>query len=570
MNRFGKLLLVTMVVALAALLVLPAGAQDEGGIIIDSTFGSGPINFNPVTSTSATEQDVMNNLYPNLLGVNPVTGVIEPNQPGGLAESWEISDDGTVYTFKLRQGYTWTDGEPVTAYDWEYTWDAVKSGEVETNLIFLIDDPVVDMTAIDDYTLEVTFTSADCEALNSAGLQPIPKHYFEPLGFAAINEENFTDADDLEVGPYQLASQIPDQQTALIPATWDNPDGLPQNDGWVMRVFGDQTVEFQSFLAGETGVLESVAPNLQGDVISAAEDGSLQYYQYSPGDAWDYMAFNLANPQNPQAAYDESGNLIEQDPHPLFGDLRVRQAINMAVNVDDIIAGAVFGNGARMQSIYAPGSWPYAEDVPFYDFDPEAAAAMLEEAGWIDSDNDPSTPRVAQGAMYAEDGTEMTFTLFTNQGNTRRTAIGTIIQDQLAQVGIGVDFQTIDFNVLLDILDQQTYDTFILGWRNSYPFRADQRQLWATTSDVIAGDNFTSYINPELDDLWVQAATVPGCDIEARREIYGQIQQIFHEDTPYLFLYSINGMYAWNSKYQGVNPYPGAFYWNLSEWTVTE
>ncbi|MCA9911477.1 MAG: hypothetical protein KC519_22640, partial [Anaerolineae bacterium] len=302
----------------------------------------------------------------------------------------------------------------------------------------------------------------------------------------------------------------------------------------------------------------------------AAEDGSFQYYQFSPGTSWDYMAFNLANPQNPQAAYDEDGNLIEQDPHPIFGDLRVRQAINMAVNVDDIISGAVFGYGARMQSVYAPGSWPYAEDVPFYDFDPEAAAAMLEEAGWVDNDNDPSTPRVAQGAMYAEDGTEMTFTLFTNQGNTRRTAIGTVIQDQLSQIGIQVDFQTIDFNVLLDVLDQQTYDAFILGWRNSYPFRADQRQLWASTSDVIAGDNFTSYINPELDDLWVQASTVPGCDIEARREIYGQIQQIMHEDTPYLFLYSINGMYAWNSKLQGVEPYPGAFYWNISEWTVTQ
>src|SRR5690606_24771821 len=101
----------------------------------------------------------------------------------------------------------------------------------------------------------------------------------------------------------------------------------------------------------------------------------------------------------------------------------------------------------------------------------------------------------------------------TNEGNTRREAIGTLVQDQLAQVGIQVDFQTIDFNTLLDVMDSQTFDTLILGWRNGYPDDPDATQLFTAGSDVVgAGSNFTSYNNPEFDALNAQAKTVPGCD----------------------------------------------------------
>src|SRR5687768_14485720 len=131
MSRLLKVLLLGVVLALV---VAPVAAQDVGdNVIIDSTFGSGPVNFNPVTSTSATEQDIMNLLYPNLLGVNPETALIEPNQPGGLAESWEVSEDGLVYTFHLRDDFSWSDGTPVTAHDFQAVWDVVVSGEVETN-----------------------------------------------------------------------------------------------------------------------------------------------------------------------------------------------------------------------------------------------------------------------------------------------------------------------------------------------------------------------------------------------------------------------------------------------------
>jgi peptide/nickel transport system substrate-binding protein len=561
----SRLLKVVLIGVIAALLVAPVAAQDDGNVIIDSTFGaSGPVNFNPVTSSSASEQQIMNLLYPALLGVNPETALIEPGAQGGMAESWDVSEDGSVYTFHLRDDLTWSDGSPVVAQDWQIIWDVLQSGDVESPLGFLTEN-VANIEAIDDHTLQITFNGASCEALNDAGFQPIPSHLYTDGDYTVLNTQNYDTPENIEIGPYQLTSQIPDQQTALTPVeNW--PDGPAQNDGYVYKLVGDQTIQIEQFLAGETDVLDFIPPNRRADIV-AAEGTGVMNYTFVPGNIWDYLAFNMANPDNPQEAYDEDGNLIEQDPHPIFGDVRVRQAISMAVNVDDIIEGAVFGYGTRMNSAYAEGTWPYKADVPAYEFDPEAAAALLEEAGWIDDDNDPTTPRVAQGALYAPDGTEMRFDLVTNQGNTRREAIGQIVQDQLADIGIAVDFQTIDFNVVIEQLDAQNFDAIILGWQNTYPYRADQTQIFASTSDEFGGSNSGSYINPEIDELFQQALNLPGCDVAARAEIYGQIQEILHRDAPYLFLYSVDGMFAWHDTVSGVDPYPAALYWNITEWT---
>src|SRR5690606_24774171 len=146
---------------------------------------------------------------------------------------------------------------------------------------------------------------------------------------------------------------------------------------------------------------------------------------------------------------DEDGNLVEQDAHPLFAERDVRAAMAHAINMEDVITAAVFGEGSAMQSMYAPGTWVYNDEVPFYEFDPELASSMLADAGWTDEDGVGVVE--CNGCGTAEDGTPFAFPLYTNQGNTRREAFGQIVQDQLSDGGIQVDFQTIDFNVLVDM-----------------------------------------------------------------------------------------------------------------------
>jgi len=311
----SRLLKVVLIGVIAALLVAPVAAQDDGNVIIDSTFGaSGPVNFNYATSSSASEQQIMNLLYPALLGVNPETALIEPGAPGGMATSWDVSEDGSVYTFHLRDDLTWTDGSPVVAQDWQAIWDMLQSGEVESPLGFLTEN-VANIEALDDHTLQVTFNGASCEALSDAGFQPIPSHMYTDGDWSVLNDQYYDTPEALEIGPYQLSSQIADQQTALTPVE-GYPDGEVQNDGYVYKLVGDQTIQIEQFLAGETDVLDFIPPIRRADIEAAADQGIVNY-TYIPGNVWDYLAFNNASRDNPQEAYDEAGNLIEQDPHPI-------------------------------------------------------------------------------------------------------------------------------------------------------------------------------------------------------------------------------------------------------------
>ncbi len=141
----------------------------------------------------------------------------------------------------------------------------------------------------------------------------------------------------------------------------------------------------------------------------------------------------------------------------------------------------------------------------------------------------------------------------------------------MAQVGIKVDFQTIDFNTLLDIMNSETFDAIILGWRNGYPDDPDATQLFTPASDVVgSGSDFTSYNNPQFTALNNQAKTVAGCAPADRAPIYQQMQQIMQQDVPYVWLFAQNGMYAAGANVDGFDPRPSNLLWNVDAWSVKE
>lgn len=569
MKRLSKFLWIGAALTVLALVIVPAVAQEpgQGGIIIEGNFGGDPATFNPILASDTASTRITLFLFPGFIGVDPVTALFEKGRADALALDWEISEDGLVYTFTLRDDWIWTDGTPITSADILYTWNAINSGVVETDLVFILDS-IANVEAPDPNTVVVTFNSPDCTALNNAGvLYPVPSHVL-PTNFEELNDAEFNLNPTVTGGVFSFGNFSPAEQVGLV-ANQDfggATDGVVIPEGFIYKVVPDQTVLVEQFLAGETNVIDNAPVNRRSDLRAAGDAGDVQVYSY-PGNAWDYLAFNLADPTNPQDALDADGNPIEQGNHPLFGDVRVRQAIARAINVDEIIQGAVFGEGLRMTSFIINASWAYHHDLPPIPYDPEAAAEMLEEAGWIDEDGDGV--REAHGAMYAEDGTPFTFTLYTNEGNSRRTAVGTIVQDQLGQVGIDVDFQTIDFNTLLEVMDGQTFDAFILGWRQGYPDDPDLTQLFTPVSDAVGGgSNFTSYNNPEVTELNAQAKAVPGCEPEDRTPLYHEIQEIMQQDLPYVPLYSINGMYAARSNVQGFAPEPSQLYWNVDTWNV--
>jgi peptide/nickel transport system substrate-binding protein len=575
MKNLKTLVVGAIIVLIAALMIAPVVAQEDGGIIIEGNQAGDPATFNPITASDTASRRVTGFLYPGFLAVDPSQAVIVPANPplagGAIVADWEISEDGTVYTFTLREGLSWNDGTPITSADVIYTWEAIQAGAqgiVDTPLSFVIDPTgetgILSVEAPDDYTVVVTFATAECTALGNAGvLYPAPSHVL-PADVAGLNDADFNLNPSVTGGAFLFSEFRPGEQVALI-ANENYFDGTVMPEGYIYVNLPDANVLVESFIAGETNVIDGPAVARRQEV----RDSGAQVYDY-PGNAWDYLAFNLADPNNPQNGLDANGNPIDQGNHPIFGDVRVRSAIAQAVDVDAIIDAAVFGEGERMTSFIIPASWAYNSELPPIAFNPEAAAALLEEAGWIDDDNDPSTPRVASGAMFAEDGAALTFTLYTNEGNTRREAIGVVIQDYLAQIGIQVDFQTIEFNTLLDIMDSQTFDTFILGWRNGYPDDPDATQLFSPASDVVgAGSNMTSYSNDAFMELNNQAKSLAGCDPAERAPLYYQMQEIFQQDLPYMPLFAINGMYAAGANVNGFDPYPSQMFWNVDTWTIS-
>ncbi|MBN8636986.1 MAG: hypothetical protein J0M07_16785 [Anaerolineae bacterium] len=577
MKIFRKFLMIGTAVALLGGVLAPVAAQEggQGGIIIEGNLSADVATMNPIMSSDTASSRVIGFMFPGFIGADPAAAVLAPAQPNSLAESWEISEDGLTYTFTLRQDMTWSDGTPITSADILYSWEAIKAGAeglIDVPGSYIIDPTgatgVLDVQAPDDYTVVVTMASPECTSLSyAASIVPAPSHVL-PEDVSTLGDSEFNLNPTVTRGPFTFGEFRPGEQVSLVndptyPAV-DTVLGYVAPEGFIYRSVADQNVMVEQFLAGELNVIDGPAVARRQDI----RNSSATVYSY-PGNAWDYLAMNLADPNNPQNAFDEAGNPIDQGNHPIFGDVRVRQALARAIDVESIIDAAVFNEGERMTSFLIPASWAYADDLAPIPFDPEAAAAMLDEAGWVDADNDPATPRVAQGSMYAEDGAEFVFTLYTNEGNTRREAIGTLVQDQLAQIGVRVDFQTIDFNTLLDIMDSQTFDTIILGWRNGYPDDPDATQLFTAVSDVIgAGSNFTSFNNERFTELNAQAKSLPGCDPAERAAIYGEMQQIMQDELPYIWLFATNGMYAANSI-EGFDPYPSQLYWNADAWSVS-
>jgi peptide/nickel transport system substrate-binding protein len=513
-------------------------------------------------------------MFPNFVGIDPQTTIFTPGVADAIVSDWEVSEDGTVYTFSLRDDMTWSDGTPITSADVVFGFEAIASGDTSSPLGYVL-DYIQSVDAPDDKTVVITFNSAACNNINNASYLPVvPAHVLQELtggDFTQIDALEWNLAPTTTAGVFTFGEFRPSEQVGLV-ADQNYADaelGYVNPTGWVYKNVPDENVMNEQFLAGE---LTINGPPLERheefrDRIAA---GEYQGAEWS-SNGYEWVAWNLADPENPQNGLDENGEVIDQGHHPLFGDVRVRRALAMAVNIDDIIAGAAFGEGTRVNSASIPTSWAYNADIPGIEYDPEGAAALLAEAGWVDDDNDPSTPLVAQGAMYAEDGTPFEFDLITNAGNVTREAIGTIVQDQLGQIGVRANFQPIDFNVLVETITGQTFDAVILGWSNSFPDDPDLLPTFGPQNDVVgAGFDFVSYNNPEFNELNEQANNLPGCDPEERAALYQQAQAILAEEQPYMFLFAPITQVVAQPGLEGFAPLPNQTRWNIDTWSLQQ
>ena len=573
-----KLMRITLLVLFVASFGFAASAQ-EGGILIGTNFGGDPTNMNPLISNNTVELALNEFLFPSLYNIDPETRAPmkagRNDQDNGLALDWSISDDGLVYTFNLRDDITWNDGAPVTAFDYKFTFDALASGETSSPRTDVLQS-VESVEAVDATTLVITLKLASCrviEELDDFGI--LPQHIIEPMldgNYAEIDNLEYNKNPSVTAGVFNFGALVADQQTSLIRNENHWMDVSPE--GYIIRNVPDQIVGIEQFLAGEvnsvgTAGSASVPAVQMQDFRERAEAGEFQVYEYVD-DGLTFVGFNMADRGNPVNGNDDDGNPMDQGKHPLFGDVRVRQAVAQAVNYTDIIEGAAEGEAVQVNSFGTPALWGYDSSIEPWEYNPEAALALLAEAGFVDDDDDPSTPLVAtEDALYAEPGTPFAFELLTNSGNLVREAAGTVIQDQLGQIGIEVDFQTQEFGALVQFLLGQDFDAIMIGFTN-LDQDTDARNVFTPVGDLVGGGfNFVSYRNDRVTELYDEALALPGCSFEGRQALYHEISQILHDDLPWWWLFAPFSMYAESNSVQNWMPYAETRYANMADIAIS-
>jgi peptide/nickel transport system substrate-binding protein len=561
---FAVVFLLLMAVPLMQIVAQEEIAPGEGGpIITGNSSGStnlGPLN--PLLCLGTDCSELTNQLFPSLIGISLDTFYFAPDAEGALATDWTVSEDGLTYTFTLRQDLFWSDGEQITSEDVLFSMDAILSEQLDSIYSTTLVDRIASVEAPDEFTFVITFTSARCTALSDSAIPVIPAHVFSE-DFAEMNESEFNRNPSVSAGVWEFLAFEAGERVALQANQdylWAENGVIPS--GYLYLDMPDSTVEMERFFAGELNFISGVPTDFRQQV---RESGEYQVFEF-PANSWSYIGLNLADPSNPQNGLDEEGNRIDQGHHPLFGDVRVRRALQHAMDVQAIIDVGRFGEGNVMASYVLPTSWALDTELAPIPFDPELAGQLLDEAGFPMGDDGI---RVAQGAEYAEDGTPFTFELITAEGSEATNRIGSLLVDQMANVGVEVIFSPMDFNTMVELSAGQTYDAYFLGWQNAFPDDPDPTNILGLEADVVGfGFNDVSYHNLEANELMEQALNVPGCAQEDRAQIYYELQRILQEDQPYLWMYTDNVMAAAQSNVENWNPLPNVLRANIYEWTV--
>jgi peptide/nickel transport system substrate-binding protein len=260
-------------------------------------------------------------------------------------------------------------------------------------------------------------------------------------------------------------------------------------------------------------------------------------------------------------------------PHPFFSDVRVRQALRMAIDVDTLVTEIFLG--------YSEPTWteffrpPYACDIPRPEYNPEQAAALLEEAGWIDQDGDGI--RECHGCPNAEEGYKMSaeFVIYSDYGESLELAQQLIAED-LRKIGMDLQLSMMEGGVMWADFGsggtEQNGDFELNMWDDGYPGADPTEFIWSFYHSGAAepdmGWNVVRWFNEEADALIDEAYTL---DEEYRKEVFCQLAEIFDEELPWILLFSTSENAAHSARLKGVQPSVNDIItWNAANWEIEQ
>lgn len=498
---------------LIALVLIPGAAQAQ-----DEAFEC-PATGGTLIAVGTGDPQTLSGLYANDgNSLSVVTFMAEPLVLGGenwgdsiepaLAESWSASEDGLEYTFNLRQDVKWHDGEPFTAEDVLFTYNAVL---VEENALdwrsnLLQNGEPLTFEVVDDYTFKVTLNQPDATILTALSIPIVPAHAFESLNMVDVPYNT----NPIATGPYKFVEWNTGQDIVLE-ANQDYWRGAPCIDRIVVRFMNDVNVVANALLAGEVDFAR-----IDGADLSPFIDNPDFEVVEAPRDLMRYVGFNV-----------QSEN---------FSDPAVRRALAVGLDRQAVIDVAAGGYGLLADSLFNRSVFVYEEGRNAeYSYDPEQAKTLLADAGWTDSDGN---------GFVDKDGQELTMRLVYLGSWSLMQAIAPVVYDNWRAIGVNVELTPLDQAILNEELyDNQNvekpYDAFLGGWGLFGPEPDHYRNYYASET------GFFAYNNPEVTELFTQGRGET--DPEARAAIYTQADALLWQDLPMIPIFQPIGVFVFRS-----------------------
>jgi peptide/nickel transport system substrate-binding protein len=471
-----------------------------------------------------------------------------------------LSADKLTVTWKLQAGLKWADGEPLTSDDVKFTWEALSnpnsgaiSGTGGIELITSIDTP-------DELTAVVHYSAPWAGYLAQFAYGIFPRH----ATGAAEDMANWDwNRQPIGAGPFVVTEWASGESITMEPNAYYFQEGKPYLSKLIFRVVPEFAAQIALMKTGEAQV--QLWPGIDDPNQYATEVGGDVHEDMVPG-VWNLaIDFNLSKPFD--------GDPGPTPPHPILGDIRVREAISSAIDYQTLIKDVLRNTVAESTSPFAYG-WYQCDIKRSFPYDVAKANALLDEAGWVMGSDGI---RVAKGAMYAEDGTRMSLELqgYTNFEPLQRTE--EFIVENLKAVGIEARIQNYDFSIIFGSYEDNSprmigdFDMLIydrsLGIEPQGSIANDYLSTQIPSAENPTGGNQWRWVNPEGDKFIEQAGST--FDLATRKAAYCGLGELLNKDLPQVYIYVFQDGYGYANNLTGyVVSTWGSMTWDVQNWQL--
>ena len=491
----------------SALAADPSASPADDKVVLHVGWTNDPDNLNPFIGAETSSYEIW------LLNYDFLTGYSLDLQPTpGLATSWETSPDGKTWTFHLREGVTWQDGEAFTADDVAFTYNYIVDNEMGafSSLTASIEEAV----AIDDLTVEIRCSEPKANMIRT-WIPILPEHVWSKVGPRAAGASYQNKPPIVGTGPFQTTEVEKGDYVRMVanPTFWGDKSAI---DEILFVTYQNPDTMTQDLLSGTLDAAWGI-PSAQFPKLENTEGFEAISYNLL---TWTYLAMNCYEGQS-------RGN-------PVLRDVAFRQALNWAIDRQKIVDLAWAGRGTPGTTIMTPDSWvdpdfhwePPADVL--YSYDAARATQLLADAGYTDTDGDGVLNDPGNG------GKNIKLRLWARSESPESQKTGSLITGWLRDLGLKIEYQVMDDGIYYDSIwgyEGNTYspdfDLYLWDW-DGYADPGDT--LASFTSAQIENWNEPCWSNAEFDAVVAEANTT--LDPEKRKELIWRAQQIFYEETP--------------------------------------